>query len=185
MVAPAQFNTHEQRLSYFDRVWVCQIRRRLQKRGLRDPYAQDAIIQAVRLRIWRHNSDCENPKVIAKATSHSLIDYVRQQKSQTRMEATQYCDDEQTHLLLNSSGAENIDQPMTRLEHAELRTTIETQLSLLPNENAALIRRHYFAGEPLAQIGMSLGVSEGTVSKWLKAIRHDLAQCPALQAFVM
>ncbi len=184
MVAPSTL-THEQRPAHFDRAWVPRIRRRLYRRGLIDPYAQDAIIQSVRLRIWRYRPDCGDPKIISKATSHSLIDYVRQQKSRTRLEATQSRDAEHMQQTLDNVAMKHHGQPMTQLEQADLREAIESQLSMLSPESATLIRRHYFAGESLAQIGMSLGVAEGTVSKWLKTIRGELAQSTALKLFVM
>lgn len=180
MVASQELNTHELRLSYFERVWVPQLRRKIRRRGLLDPYAQEAILQAVRVRIWRNPPNCEDPKAISKATTHSLIDYLRQQKSQAKMEATQCVSEEHMRLLLNGARA---DQPGITLEQVERREAIETQLKLLPPESAAIVRRHYFAGESLAQIGESLGVSEGTVSKRLKAIRYELAKCASLRMF--
>ncbi len=55
--------------------------------------------------------------------------------------------------------------PEAAVAQAELRALVEQELSRLPEEEATLVRRHYFEGEPFEAVARDLGLSRSWASR--------------------
>jgi RNA polymerase sigma factor for flagellar operon FliA len=57
------------------------------------------------------------------------------------------------------------DDPEASVARAELRSLVEHELNQLSPEEAALVRRHYFDGEPFEVVARELGLSRSWASR--------------------
>jgi RNA polymerase sigma factor for flagellar operon FliA len=57
------------------------------------------------------------------------------------------------------------DDPESVVARAELRALIERELDALPAEEATLVKRHYFEGEPFESVARELGLSRSWASR--------------------
>jgi RNA polymerase sigma factor for flagellar operon FliA len=55
--------------------------------------------------------------------------------------------------------------PEEAVEHAELRALLERQIDELPEQEAELVRRHYFEGERFDHVAAELGLSKSWASR--------------------
>lgn len=70
-----------------------------------------------------------------------------------------------------------------RIWRKQLRAALDTALAELPDEQAETLRRHYYMGQSLEQIGKSMGVHKDTAFKRNKKALQTLRQCRELQRF--
>ncbi len=64
-----------------------------------------------------------------------------------------------------SLALEGDEDPEAAVARAELRSLVERELDALPADEATLVRRHYFGGEPFESVARELGLSRSWASR--------------------